>query len=136
MSTKGLNRVTLLGHIGKEPKVQIQNDMHFVNFSLATSDIWKDKTTGERKEHTEWHRVSLFGKLAEIGSKYLHKGSKILIEGSLRTKKYTDNQGIERHSTAIIAKNLQILDKKPQEEKQNQKSEEEEEWEDEENVPF
>ena len=99
-----INKVVLLGNLGKEPDVRnTAAGQKVVSFSLATSDVWKDKNSGERQEKTEWHRVVIFNPaLAEVASKYLHKGSKVYLEGSLQTRKWTDNSGNERFTTEIV----------------------------------
>ncbi len=106
-----LNKVQLIGNLGRDPEVRYTPSGDAVtNLNIATSERWKDKTTGELKEETEWHRVSMFGKLAEIASQYLQKGSKVYIEGSLRTRKYTDKDGSEKYSTGIRAEVMKMLD--------------------------
>lgn len=108
-----VNRVILIGHLGAEPESRVFADGSPVcNLRLATSERWKDKTTGEPKEATEWHRVVLFRRLAEVASEYLHKGSQVYVEGRLRTRKWTDNQGAERFTTEIEATELQMLGKR------------------------
>ncbi|MGC6233586.1 single-stranded DNA-binding protein [Hafnia paralvei] len=103
MASKGVNKVILVGHLGQEPEVRyMPNGGAVANLSLATSETWRDKQTGEQKEKTEWHRVVVFGKLAEIAGEYLQKGAQIYIEGALQTRKWTDTQGIERYTTEII----------------------------------
>ncbi len=103
MTSKGVNKVILIGNLGQKPEIRYtSNGNAITNISIATSEIWKDKKTGEKKEKTEWHKVILFGKLAEISSKYLNKGSQIYIEGSLQTRKWKDKKGIERYITEII----------------------------------
>jgi single-strand DNA-binding protein len=99
-----LNRVTLIGNLGKDPEVRrMQSGDPVVNLSIATAETWKDKSSGERKEKTEWHRVVIFNKnLAEIAEKYLRKGAQIFIEGKLQTRKWTDQQGTERYSTEVV----------------------------------
>ena len=97
-----LNKVELIGNLGADPELRyLQNGGAVANLNIATSESWKDKTTGEKKEKTEWHRVVIFGKLAEIAGEYLRKGSKVFIEGSLQTRKWTDQQGVERYTTEI-----------------------------------
>lgn len=97
-----LNKVELIGNLGQDPEVRyMQNGGAVANLSIATTESWKDKTTGEKKEQTEWHRVVIFGKLAEIAGEYLRKGSKVFIEGSLRTRKWQDQQGVDRYTTEI-----------------------------------
>ncbi|MDA0306606.1 MAG: single-stranded DNA-binding protein [Proteobacteria bacterium] len=99
-----INKVILVGNLGRDPEVRFsQNGTKIVNFSVATSESWKDKQTGERKEKTEWHRVVLFNDhLADIAEKYLKKGSKVYIEGALQTRKWTGNDGNERYSTEVV----------------------------------
>lgn len=97
-----LNKVELIGNLGADPELRyLQNGGAVANLNIATSESWKDKTTGEKKEQTEWHRVVIFGKLAEVASEYLRKGSKVFIEGSLRTRKWQDQAGVERYTTEI-----------------------------------
>jgi len=97
-----LNQVQLIGNLGNDPEVRYMPSGGAVaNLSIATTEKWKDKTTGETKEQTEWHRVVIFGKLAEIAGEYLRKGSKVFIEGGLRTRKWTDQAGVERYTTEI-----------------------------------
>ncbi|VFP83840.1 single-stranded DNA-binding protein [Buchnera aphidicola] len=103
MASRGVNKVILIGYLGQNPDVRyMPNGGAVVNINLATSDIWKDKNTGETKEKTEWHRVVLFGKLAEISGQYLKKGSQVYIEGSLQTRKWKDQNGLDRYTTEII----------------------------------
>ncbi len=103
MTNKGINKVILIGNLGQKPeKKYTSNGNVITNFSIATSEIWKDKKTGENKEKVQWHKIILFGKLAEIASKYLDKGSQIYIEGSLQTRKWKDKNGYERYTTEII----------------------------------
>lgn len=110
----GINKVIVLGNVGKEPETRSFDSGDTVtNFSVATSEKWKDKTSGELKESTEWHRVSCFGKLSEIASKYVKKGDKIYVEGSLRTRKWTDASGVEKYSTEVKAEKIELLGSKP-----------------------
>ncbi len=103
MTSKGINKVILIGNLGQKPEIKYtSNGNAIINLSIATSEIWKDKKTGEKKEKTQWHKVILFGKLAEIASKYLKKGSQIYIEGSLQTRKWKDKNGYEKYITEII----------------------------------
>ncbi|VFP79945.1 single-stranded DNA-binding protein [Candidatus Erwinia haradaeae] len=103
MASRGVNKVILIGHLGKDPEIRyIPNGSAVTNITLATSESWRDKQTGETKEKTEWHRIVLFGKLAEIACEYLRKGSQIYIEGSLQTRKWTDQSGIEKYTTEVI----------------------------------
>ncbi|HEX4303120.1 MAG TPA: single-stranded DNA-binding protein [Rhizomicrobium sp.] len=103
-----VNKVTLIGNLGKDPEVRrMQSGDPVVNLSIATSDTWRDKSSGERKEKTEWHRVVIFSKgLADVAEKYLRKGSKVYIEGSLQTRKWTDKDGAEKYSTEIVLQNF------------------------------
>ena len=113
-----VNKVILVGNLGKDPEVRrMQSGDPVVNLSLATSETWRDKSSGERKEKTEWHRVVIFNKnLAEVAEKYLRKGSKVYVEGSLQTRKWTDKDGAEKYSTEIVLQNfrgeLTMLDTK------------------------
>lgn len=107
---RGVNRVILVGNLGADPEIRhTASGMAITSLRLATSESWKDKQTGEPQERTEWHRVKLFGALADIAAKYLRKGRQVYIEGSLRTEKYTDKQGIERYSTDVVAEEMQML---------------------------
>lgn len=107
---RGINKVILVGNLGADPETRFTaNGGAITNIRLATSESWKDKQTGENQERTEWHRVVLFGKLGEIAGEYLKKGRQVYIEGSLRTNKYTDKDGIERYSTDIVANEMQML---------------------------
>lgn len=103
MASRGVNRVTILGNLGNDPEVKYTNSGSAIaNLTVATSESWNDKATGEKKEITEWHRVVLFGKLAEVAGEYLRKGSQVYIEGQLRTRKWTDNAGVEKYTTEIV----------------------------------
>ncbi|ECI0980834.1 single-stranded DNA-binding protein [Salmonella enterica subsp. enterica serovar Newport] len=103
MSSKGVNKVILIGNLGQAPEVRyMPNGSAVANFSLATSETWRSKQTGEMKELTEWHRVVVFGKLAEIAGEYLRKGSQVYIEGQLRTRSWDDNNGVTRYVTEIV----------------------------------
>ncbi|HEV2620531.1 MAG TPA: single-stranded DNA-binding protein [Frateuria sp.] len=107
---RGINKVIIVGNLGADPEVRYTGGGTPVcSLSVATSEQWTDKQSGERQERTEWHRVKLFGKLAEIAGEYLKKGRQVYIEGSLRTDKYTDKSGVERYSTDIIANDMQML---------------------------
>lgn len=107
---RGVNKVILVGNLGADPEVRYtQGGTAIANLSVATSEQWTDKQSGQKQERTEWHRVKLFGRLAEIAGEYLKKGRQVYIEGSLRTDKYTDKQGVERYSTDIIGSELQML---------------------------
>ena len=108
--SRGINKVILLGRLGNDPEVKYTaNGSAVTNISVATSEQWKDKQTGEMQTKTEWSRVVFFGKLAEIAGQYLKKGSQVYVEGSLRTNKYTDKNGIERYSTDIHATEMQMV---------------------------
>lgn len=109
---RGVNKVILLGNVGNEPELrQIPNGSAVVNFSLATSESWRDKNTGNQETRTEWHRVVAFNRLAEIVGEYVRKGSKIYIEGQLRTRKW-DKDGVTQYATEIVASEMQMLDSK------------------------
>lgn len=111
---RGINKVILVGNVGKDPEVRYTTGGAAVTtLSVATSEQWTDKQTQEKKEHTEWHRVKFFGRLAEIAGEYLRKGSQVYIEGRLKTDKYTDKEGIERYSTDIVANEMQMLGGRP-----------------------
>ena len=110
---RGINKVILVGNLGNDPEVRYsQSGMAMTSISIATSESWKDKTSGEQQERTEWHRVKFFGRLAEIAGEYLKKGGQVYIEGKLRTDKYTDKAGVEKYSTDIIADEMQMLGSK------------------------
>src|SRR5690349_4959090 len=107
---RGINKVILIGNLGADPETRAMPSGGTVaNLRVATSESWRDKQTGEQQERTEWHRVALFGRLAEVASEYLRKGSQVYIEGSLRTRKWTDKQGNERYSTEVIGNEMQML---------------------------
>jgi single-strand DNA-binding protein len=115
----GVNKVIILGNLGKDPEVRFMpNGNGVANMTIATSESWKDKQTGEQKEKTEWHRVVMFGKLAEISGEYLKKGSKVYIEGQLQTRKWQNQQGQDQYTTEIVVQGfngvMQMLDGKPQ----------------------
>jgi single-strand DNA-binding protein len=108
---RGINKVILIGNLGADPETRYMPSGGAVtNLRLATSENWKDKTTGDMQERTEWHRVALFGRLAEVAAEYLRKGSKVYIEGSLRTRKWQDKDGRDNYSTEIVANDMQMLD--------------------------
>lgn len=112
--SKGINKVILIGNLGTDPEVRFMpNGGAVANLTLATSEAWNDKATGEKKEQTEWHRLVIYQRLAEVAGEYLRKGSKIYVEGRLRTRKWQDQQGVERYTTEIIVSELQMLDGKP-----------------------
>jgi single-strand DNA-binding protein len=109
-----VNKVIIVGNVGRDPETRYMPSGDAVtNISVATSDRYKDKQTGEMKETTEWHRVAFFGKLAEIAGQYLKKGSQVYVEGRLRTRKWTDAGGQEKYSTEIVAETMQMLGGKP-----------------------
>jgi single-strand DNA-binding protein len=108
---RGINKVILIGNLGADPETRaMPSGMTVANIRVATSESWKDKQSGENKEKTEWHNVAMFGRLGEIAGEYLKKGSKVYIEGALRTRKWQDKQGNDRYTTEIIANEMQMLD--------------------------
>jgi single-strand DNA-binding protein len=108
---RGVNKVILIGNLGKDPEVRyMPNGQAVANVTIATSESWKDKNTGEQQERTEWHRVVFFRRLAEIAGEYLKKGARIYVEGRLQTRKWQDNQGQDRYTTEIVANEMQMLD--------------------------
>lgn len=103
MASKGVNKVILVGNLGQDPEVRyLPSGGAVCSVTLATSESWRDKATGEQKDQTEWHRVVLFGKLAEVAGEYLRKGSQVYIEGQLRTRKWTDQAGTEKYTTEVV----------------------------------
>jgi len=112
---RGVNKVILVGTLGRDPETKtFPSGGSVTQFSIATSESWKDKNTGEPREETEWHRIVLNNRLGEVAQQYLRKGSKVYIEGSLRTRKWTDKEGVERYSTEIRGDSMQMLDSKGQ----------------------
>lgn len=110
---RGVNKVILIGNLGNDPEVKyLPNGGAVANFTIATSESWTDKATSEKKEQTEWHRIVIYQRLAEIAGEYLRKGSKVYIEGKLKTRKWQDQQGVERYTTEIVCNELQMLDGK------------------------
>ena len=108
---RGINKVILIGNLGADPETRaMPSGMTVANIRVATSESWKDKQSGENKERTEWHNVAMFGRLGEIAGEYLKKGSKVYIEGALRTRKWQDKSGNDRYTTEIIANEMQMLD--------------------------
>lgn len=108
---RGINKVILIGNLGQDPEVRFTpSGTAVANLNLATSDTWMDRQSGQRQERTEWHRVVLFNKTAEIAQQYLKKGSKVYIEGRLQTRKWQDQNGQDRYSTEIVANDMQMLD--------------------------
>ena len=122
-----MNKVQLIGHVGKDPDIRtLQNGGKVATFSVATSEVWKDKS-GQRKERTEWHRVVVFSPgLVDLTEKYIHKGSKLYVEGQLATRKWTDNKGTENQTTEVILKaysgEIELLDRKPQDDAVSQRT--------------
>ncbi|MHB1869603.1 MAG: single-stranded DNA-binding protein [Steroidobacteraceae bacterium] len=107
---RGVNKVILVGHLGQDPEVRaMPSGSSVANLSLATNEQWRDKNTGEQQERTEWHRLALFGRLAEIAGQYLHKGAQVYVEGRLRTRKWQDRDGHDRYSTEIVVNDMQML---------------------------
>ena len=108
---RGVNKVILIGNLGNDPEQKaMPNGNAVTNITVATSESWKDKQTGQQQERTEWHRVVFFNRLAEIAGQYLSKGSKVYLEGQLRTRKWQDQSGADRYTTEIIASEMQMLD--------------------------
>lgn len=115
MSTKGVNKVILVGNLGQDPEVKyMPNGDAVCNITVATSESWKDKASGQQKEKTEWHRVVMFRRLGEIAGQYLKKGSKVYLEGKLQTRKWQGKDGADRYTTEINASEMQMLDSKGQ----------------------
>ena len=111
MASRGLNKVMIIGNLGSDPEVRYMPSGGAVaTLSIATSEVWKDKDTGQSQERTEWHRAVLFNRLGEISGEYLKKGAKVYIEGSLRTRKWQDKNSVDRYTTEIVASNMQMLD--------------------------
>ncbi len=110
---RGVNKVILIGNVGADPDTKyLPSGGAVTNVTLATSESWKDKTTGQQQERTEWHRVVFFNRLGEIAGEYLKKGSKVYVEGSLRTRKWQDKDGVDKYTTEIVASEMQMLDSK------------------------
>ncbi|WP_299179772.1 single-stranded DNA-binding protein [uncultured Neptuniibacter sp.] len=108
---RGVNKVILVGNLGSDPEVRyMPNGNAVTNVTIATSESWKDKQTGQQQERTEWHRVVFFNRLAEIAGEYMKKGGKVYVEGSLRTRKWQDQSGQDRYTTEIVASEMQLLD--------------------------
>jgi single-strand DNA-binding protein len=107
---RGVNKVIIVGNLGQDPETRyMPSGSAVTNFTVATNESWKDKQTGEQKDRTEWHRIAMFGRLAEIAAEYLRKGSQVYIEGKLRTRKWQDRDGKDRYTTEIIADEMQML---------------------------
>ena len=108
--SKGVNRVTIIGNLGQDPEVkQMPSGGAVCNITVATSESWNDKSTGEKQERTEWHRIVFYRKLAEIAGEYLRKGSQVYVEGKLQTRKWQDQSGADRYTTEIVANEMQML---------------------------
>lgn len=113
--SKGINKVIIIGHLGQDPEVKyMPSGSAVANVSIATTEQWKDKTTGEKQDRTEWHRVVFFSRLAEIVGEYLRKGSQVYVEGRLQTRKWHDKNGQDRYTTEIVANEMQMLGGKGQ----------------------
>lgn len=111
MASRGVNKVILVGNLGQDPETKyLPSGGAVTNVTVATSESWKDKTSGQQKERTEWHRVVFFNRLGEIAGEYLRKGGKVYIEGSLRTRKWQAQDGQDRYTTEIVASEMQMLD--------------------------
>ena len=107
---RGINKVIIVGNLGNDPETRyMPSGSAVTNLTVATNESWKDKQTGEQKDRTEWHKVAMFNRLAEIAAEYLRKGSQVYIEGKLQTRKWQDNSGNDRYTTEIIADNMQML---------------------------
>ena len=108
---RGVNKVIIIGNVGQDPDLKTTaSGTSICSISVATSESWKDKTTGQQQEKTEWHRIVFFNRLAEIAGEYLRKGSKVYVEGKLTTRKWQDNTGVDRYTTEIVASEMQMLD--------------------------
>lgn len=115
MASRGINKVIIVGNLGQDPEVRFMpNGGAVANFTVATSETWKDKQSGEQKEKTEWHRIVMYQRLAEIAGEYLKKGSKVYLEGRLQTRKWQNQQGQDQYTTEIIVNDMQMLDSRGQ----------------------
>lgn len=115
MASRGINKVIIVGNLGQDPEVRFMpNGGAVANFTVATSETWKDKQTGEQKEKTEWHRIVIYQRLAEIAGEYLKKGSKVYLEGRLQTRKWQNQQGQDQYTTEIVVNDMQMLDSRGQ----------------------
>ncbi|WP_406665818.1 single-stranded DNA-binding protein [Gallaecimonas sp. GXIMD1310] len=111
MASRGINKVIIVGNLGQDPEVRyMPNGNAVANFTVATSETWKDKQTGEQKEQTEWHRIVMYRRLAEIAGEYLRKGAKVYLEGRLQTRKWQGQDGQDRYTTEIVVNDMQMLD--------------------------
>lgn len=118
-----VNKVIIVGNLGRDPETRYSpNGEAVTNITVATTEQWKDKTSGEKKQQTEWHRVTFYRRLAEIAGQYLKKGSSIYLEGKLQTRKWTDKEGVERYTTEIIAESMQMLGGAPKEDASDQEA--------------
>jgi len=109
----GVNKAIIIGNLGRDPEMRYTPEgLAIANFSIATSEEWKDKTSGEKRERTEWHRIVAFGRLGEICGEYLNKGKKVYIEGRIQTRDWEDKDGVKRYTTEIVAGQMQMLDSK------------------------
>ncbi|ECB1886213.1 single-stranded DNA-binding protein [Salmonella enterica subsp. enterica serovar Mississippi] len=110
MAKRGVNKVIIMGNVGQDPDVRVMNSGDQVaSLTIATSEVWNDKQTGEKKEQTEWHRITFWRKAAEIIAQYVKKGDKLYVEGKLQTRKYTDSNGVEKYATDIIAEDFRLM---------------------------
>ena len=115
MASRGVNKVIIVGNLGQDPEVRFMpNGSAVANFTVATSETWKDKQSGEQKEKTEWHRIVIYQRLAEIAGEYLKKGAKVYLEGKLQTRKWQNQQGADQYTTEIVCNEMQMLDGKAQ----------------------
>ena len=113
--SRGINKAVIVGTLGRDPEIRYSSKGNaVVNISVATNEFWKDKETGESQERTEWHRIVMFGKLGEIASQYLKKGSQAYFEGRIKTSKWQDQSGNDRYTTEIVASEMQMLGKRPE----------------------
>lgn len=116
-----LNQAQIIGHLGRDPEVRhLPSGEAVANFTIATTEKWRDKTSGESKESTEWHNISCFGRLAEIVGQYLHKGSLVYVSGKIKTRKYQDKDGVDKYATSIQCQELKMLGGKPSNGEQSQ----------------
>ena len=114
MASRGINKVILIGNLGGDPELKnLPSGSAVVNFSVATSESWKDKQTGAQQEKTEWHRIVMYNRLAEVAGEYLKKGSKVYLEGKLQTRQWQGEDGADRYTTEIVANQMQMLDSRP-----------------------
>lgn len=132
-----INKVIIVGNLGRDPETRYAASGDAItNIAVATTDKWKDKASGEQKESTEWHRVAFFGKLAEIAGQYLKKGSQVYLEGKLKTRKWTDKDGVEKYTTEIVADTMQMLGNKQSDEPQQRQPAKRQPATDDDSIPF